>query len=432
MGFFGRRKSKSAEINKPDKLEGSSSNEQTNPPLSQMPSPPKVSRKISKSNVEPTLQHVPQLIQDIRTNESGDKPARALRQLFALSEHPSDNRTEMVETDLVPTLLTFLQESERGSSEQYLTLLVLNNISIPAQNKRVSSIVWLMTPRVVWTSACRIELYELPCNVRGCHVIRSHFLLQQFAQIIAVDHAGAGILAKLLCDDPSCHLLAIILVNLSFCDAQLRNDLADLIPSMAYALALSTLTPSDFETYDEVGDTVETKLASLLEREQKLRPALSDLECHPNVQGPETSLSPENYVYPESARWCLAALKNLTRPTATPGAQKLLETGIVPLIMRIISIGAVSPAKSISDGSSPAAEPDENVNSGDATAWDSNSMQDTALFVVLNLAAALPEEVTQLGGVHILSLIADYRGTGCETLEQTSKMQFQSIKAVSL
>ena len=141
MGFFGRRKSKSAEINKQDKLEGSSSNEQTNPPLTQMPSPPKISKKIANSNVEPTLQHVPQLIQDIKLNESGDKPARALRQLFALSELPSDNRTEMVaETDLVPTLLTFLQRTERGSSEQYLTLLVLNNISIPAQNKRVSII----------------------------------------------------------------------------------------------------------------------------------------------------------------------------------------------------------------------------------------------------------------------------------------------------
>jgi hypothetical protein len=137
MGFFGRRKSKPAEISKDDKLSGSSSNEQTNPPGTKMPSPPKVSKKIAKSNIEPTLNHVPQLIQDVRMNESGDKPARALRQLFALSEHPSDNRTEMVESDLVPTLLTFLQSSERGSSEQYLTLLVLNNISIPAQNKRV-------------------------------------------------------------------------------------------------------------------------------------------------------------------------------------------------------------------------------------------------------------------------------------------------------
>jgi hypothetical protein len=263
------------------------------------------------------------------------------------------------------------------------------------------------------------------------------FFLQPFeTQIIAVDHAGAGILAKLLCDDPSCHLLAIILVNLSFCDTQLRNDLVDIIPSMAYALALSTMTPSDFETYDEVGETVESKLASLLQRDQSLRPALSDLEYNPNVHGPESTLAPENHVYPETARWCLAALKNLTRPPSTSGAQTLLQSGIVPLILQMISIGGPAPpATSISDGSSPTtAESDENVNSGDsrqATAWDSNSIQDTALFVVLNLAAVLPEEMTQLDSIRVLSLIAKYRGKGGETLVQKSQMQFQSIKAVS-
>ena len=39
---------------------------------------------------------------------------------------------------LVPALLGFLRRCERGSSEQYLALLVLNNISIPSDNKRVS------------------------------------------------------------------------------------------------------------------------------------------------------------------------------------------------------------------------------------------------------------------------------------------------------
>lgn len=137
MGFFGRRKSKSAEVKCEDKVDVTSSTEDSNH-VPQMPSPPRVSRKIAKPNFEPKMEHVPQFIQDIRTNESGDKPARALRMLFSLSEHPSDNRTAMVDSDLVPTLLMFLQSSERGSSEQYLTLLVLNNISIPAPNKRVS------------------------------------------------------------------------------------------------------------------------------------------------------------------------------------------------------------------------------------------------------------------------------------------------------
>ncbi len=256
-------------------------------------------------------------------------------------------------------------------------------------------------------------------------------------QIIALDHCGAAILAKLLCEDPSCHLLAIILVNLSFCDAQLRTDLADLIPSMAYALKLSTMTPADFETYDEEGSTVEAKLEYLLSNEQKSRPAFSDLECNQNVRGRELSLLPENHVYPETARWCLAALKNLTRPPATTGSEKLLASGIVPLIMRIITIGGpVAFVKSTSDGTPVPADPDERTYAENAVnstvAWDSNSIQDAALFVILNLSAVLPDDIAQLDGVHVLSVIADYGGAGGETLEQTSLLQFQSIKAVSM
>ena len=94
----------------------------------------------------PTLAMVPKLIQDLATAKetSGDKPASALRMLFALSEHSTDGekRTKMVRVDgakLVPVLLQFLQRCARGSSEQYLALLVLNNVSIPSENKRVSA-----------------------------------------------------------------------------------------------------------------------------------------------------------------------------------------------------------------------------------------------------------------------------------------------------
>ena len=120
----------------------------------------------------PTLALVPGLVRDLETapTASGDVPARALRTLFSLSEHgggggggstihgsnggsgggnktPSEsenNRTAMVRQDggrLVPVLLGFLRRCERGSSEQYLALLVLNNISIPSDNKRVSSVL---------------------------------------------------------------------------------------------------------------------------------------------------------------------------------------------------------------------------------------------------------------------------------------------------
>lgn len=386
MGFFGRRKSKKAEEKKTRDANAGPSSSSTDSPHQdlQMPSPTRVSQNIAKSNVEPTIEHVPQLINDIETNDSSDKAARALRMLFSLSEHPSNNRIQMVQDSrhrLVPVLMNFLQTSDRGSSEQYLTLLVLNNISIPAQNKRV----------------------------------------------IALEHHGANILAKLLCDDPSCHLLAIILVNLSFCDAKLRSDLSALVSSMAYSLKLSSMTTTEFENHEDVGEFVEEKLQSLVLQEQSLRPALSDLDYNNNARGRGDLLLVENQVYPETARWCLAALKNLTRPPSTLGAKKLVVSGVVPLIMRIVTVGAPKQSKEgpVDENTAAAAASYSNPT----TAWDSNSMQDAALFVILNLSATIPESVKELDGVRLLSLICKYSGDGTQTVDQEHQIEFQSIKA---
>jgi hypothetical protein len=138
MRFFGwKKKSKQQTITEP--VNPSSSQEDSASQPLQLPVPSKVSKKIAKQpSTEITLQDVPQYIQDM--NGSGDKPARALRLLFSLSEHSSEDRIKVVSDNptLIPTLLSFLMQSERGSSEQYLTLLVLNNLSIPGANKRVS------------------------------------------------------------------------------------------------------------------------------------------------------------------------------------------------------------------------------------------------------------------------------------------------------
>jgi hypothetical protein len=97
---------------------------------------------LSFSSSDPKMDVVPKLVDDLRNakDTSSEKPAKALRSLFALTEHHSENRMEMVhagDLGLVPTILDFMQRCEIGSSEQYLTLLVLNNISIPRENKRV-------------------------------------------------------------------------------------------------------------------------------------------------------------------------------------------------------------------------------------------------------------------------------------------------------
>ena len=171
MGFFRFRKKKGKKEDRFSKSKGGkddqaatekseSSTSNTNPPASTSSQHRRsTSHKSPKTNAkrlarqqsietvsEPTMEMLPSLVNDLAeaTETSKDTPARALRLLFALSEHGhTENRTEMVRRaggKLVPTLLEFLDRCERGSSEQYLTLLVLNNISIPSENKRVSGI----------------------------------------------------------------------------------------------------------------------------------------------------------------------------------------------------------------------------------------------------------------------------------------------------
>ncbi len=82
---------------------------------------------------------------------------------------------------LIPVLIQFLQKCQPSSSEQYLALLVLNNVSIPEENKR----------------------------------------------FVGVENRGAEVLARLFCKYPGIPLIGIILVNLSFCDGMIRKELVD-------------------------------------------------------------------------------------------------------------------------------------------------------------------------------------------------------------
>jgi hypothetical protein len=149
---------------------------------------------------------------DAGTSESDQAAATlALRHLFSLSEHShpncDENRLQLVHSNntngkLVPALLHFLhRRCDPGSQEQYLALLVLNNLSVPPVNKRV----------------------------------------------IGLDCGGAYLLCRMLCLDPSCHLVAIILVNLTFCESELRKDLysnesgIELIETLGFALQVRIL-----------------------------------------------------------------------------------------------------------------------------------------------------------------------------------------------
>lgn len=98
----------------------------------------------SEQSVSPSLDHLFDLILDLNTavDTSHKRSVRALRKLFVLSEDVvSNNRTEMVRAEneaLIPALFQFFSRCDQNSVEQYLVLLILNNLSIPAKNKKVS------------------------------------------------------------------------------------------------------------------------------------------------------------------------------------------------------------------------------------------------------------------------------------------------------
>lgn len=93
-----------------------------------------------------SMNQVPNLILDLESavQTSSSRTKRSLKMLFSLSEQvETNNRIEMVKIEggrLAHALLSFLSKCPPKSSEQYLALLVLNNISIPAENKFVSRI----------------------------------------------------------------------------------------------------------------------------------------------------------------------------------------------------------------------------------------------------------------------------------------------------
>jgi hypothetical protein len=73
--------------------------------------------------------------------------------------------------------------------------------------------------------------------------------------MIALEHhGGMKICARLLCDDPSCHLRAIILVNMTFAHAEWRKEFVlhsgiGLVGSLALTLGVASLTSEGYNTW---------------------------------------------------------------------------------------------------------------------------------------------------------------------------------------
>lgn len=299
-----------------------------------------------------SVDQIPALIQEINQASSSDSAYLALRKLFALSEHASEEvRCEMVaETTVVPCLLRYLErcleETAKTVSRQQqqpqliLALMILNNISIPVQNKRT----------------------------------------------IAIECRGVDVLSKLICKEPSYGLLSIILVNLTFSNASLRRDIVSrkevpVLQALAFAFRVATMTKDEYKNLKhliEEGSPTE-KLSRLV-----------SLDGNKVLPPPPKA----HQIFPDTARRCLCAIQNLTRPsTKNPAPQLLAETGVVNHILRFIVVpykqGVDTSFSSLSSNETPTpAEPENHpFGWGDQSCKETEqTTQDNAVFVIFNLA----------------------------------------------
>jgi hypothetical protein len=399
--------------------------------------------KSSSQTLYASIDDLPRLVHDLQSapTTTSDQAGQTLRRLFALSEYSSsvftgsssstdfeslrETRKLMIrEQSFLPSLLYFLVRcfneekapsplsSSVGNSGDtrkalktvlhpatlYLALLVLNNICIPAENKRYVAIL--------------------------CH--------------------GSLILCHLLCFDPSCRMVAIVLVNLTFgTNSQFQQDLifhrsinnepckdTELLSSLAYALRVASLTREEYGIRQRLFasislsglewnvDSHAIRVNARSKRGDQLDALLAfDLYKVAVLPWPDASCQ----MFPDTARWCICALHHLTRPivrhdlsnsTENPAllsvAMALVRTGIVPHLLRCIRVVASlkTPDKESNMKSFPSSlacnvpsmsgEISEPIRSSvhvmnvclanDPSTWVKETAQDAALFVIMNIA----------------------------------------------
>lgn len=331
-----------------------------------------------------------------------DKHLSALQKLYQISEKESQGRitlAQQAEARLVPLLLRLLREVYQPHSEvSRAALVLLNNLSTEPQNQR----------------------------------------------FIAVDCGAVGIFSQLLCEDPSCTVLAICFANLSLTAAVTRvewvalNKRLEWMQALAYCIELGVMTHDEYLPLQpflegEVGPNKRRTPAEYLTILRANKPRTRIHGVH------ETLPAKEDQLFPETVRWCLHILQNLTRPhPRVEIASFIFDTGVMPLVLRHITLCRVkSQSKKLSEENLAEGDPSPNsvnalpFNSPDH--WDASSSSDAALFVTLNLAADAKnhQRLIDLDAVLLLSLITQFVDGEHEmhTSDTFSAMDFQSIKA---
>lgn len=350
-----------------------------------------------------------------RDTVNDESSIQALKDLYHVTEQESRKaRFELVyqaEAQLVPLLLHFVWNSvcQPKSHAHSLTLVLLNNLSTEAENQR----------------------------------------------FIGLDCGGIRILSQLLCEEPSCHLLAICLVNLSFSSVALRRDWVAMnkdlrwMEALTFAIRVGSMTRDEYHLVQPFLEETSPHRRSPAEHLAILRAddrnrSRSEWSC---FQVHETLPPSGDQLFPETVRWCLCVLKNLSRPHPEIMISKMIfQSGIVPFLFQCITICHVKsrtptpPHISTEDAydvvSTPSSMSSVALNSPEN--WDATSVEDASMYVLMNLAAHQEnhQALVDMDAILLLSLVTQYAeshprdGEDQEFVPDYLRvMDFQSLKA---
>lgn len=262
-------------------------------------------------------------------------------------------------------------------------------------------------------------------------------------------------MSNLLCEEPSCHLLAICLVNLSFSCVTLRRDWVALnkelhwMEALTFAIRIGSMTRDEYhlvQPFLEQSSSHRLTPAehlSILRADERVRSG-NGSSC---FQIHETLPPTGDQLFPETVRWCLCILKNLSRPhPEITISDVVFESGIVPFLFQCITLCHVKSRSPTITGShkdtydvvpSPS-NTSSSVALNSPENWDSTSAEDAALYVVMNLAAQQEnhQKLVDLDALLLLSLVTQYAEShprddecGDFTPDHLRVMDFQSLKA---
>ena len=455
-----------------------------------------------------TILDLPHLVQTLRSSSvvTSDAVSHTLRRLFALSEYTSatmkgnyststtsssteyesleETRKQMV-TDpslLVPCLFYFLI---RCYVEDNASSTVPQPRSVASDYLRqIRSSHMNRSSRGEWNKSKRTISHPVTMYL-ALLVLNNLCIPNDNKRYIAFQCHGVDIICHLLCYDPSCRMLAIVLVNLTFgTNAQFQHDLlfqnetnsdTELLSSLAYVLRVASLTRDEHDTRQRLFMKEAHEIFSWDSRHNTLAVDSTSREQQLNAllvfdrYGVCTKSWPTHseQMYPDTARWCICALHHLTRPSLqytstdshqydtaqsvkhhqykSSAAMALTRTNIVQHLLCCIRIGTIHDVIQRPNGSNPRfasalichTSNDPQILSdnlitvfNDPSTWVKETSQDAALFVIMNISIDPNGRKYLLGHdidtVHLLASIAD----SYHTCTGTSDTGFVATQAV--